>query len=98
MACDLKLRFICPPHLTDFGAMSANWFCEIALIHECLPTSRLACSPHMTDLGVCLRIELACLLAGRNLGQEEELYLLLVGRDVFVQRSDKADAKSLGGC
>ena len=89
---------ICSPHLTDFGAMSAVWVCKTALLHECLLASRLACSPHLTDFGVCLRIELACLLADTALGQEKDVYLRLVGRGIFVQRSEKAVAKSLRGC
>ena len=99
MGCDLELRLIYSPHLTDFGAMSADWVCKIALLYECLLASRLACSAHLTDFGVCLRIELACLLAGTDLGKkEEEVYLRLVGCGIFVQRSEKAFAESLGGC
>lgn len=65
----LHYDFICFPHLTDFGAMSADSVDEIAFPKEYLLASRLACSPHLTDFGVCLRIELACLLAGTDLGQ-----------------------------
>lgn len=51
----------------------------IAFLDECLLASRLACSLHLTDLGVCLRIELACLLAGTRPVQGEEVYLQTVG-------------------
>ena len=69
---------------------------EIAFLDECLLASQLACSPHLTDFGVCLRIELACLLVGTDLGQEEKVYLRFVGRGAFVQSSEKVVLSRLG--
>lgn len=79
MGCDVGLRFICSPHLADFGVISGVGMDGIAFLDECLLASRLACSLHLTDLGVCLRIELACLLAGTRPVQGEEVYLQTVG-------------------
>lgn len=88
MGCDFELRSTYSPRLADFGAISAGSMDEIVSPAQRLLTSRSARSPHLTDFGVCLRIELARLLAGTHSGQQEdEVYLRLMRRGVFVQKT-----------